>query len=232
MAKYFVNGRLTVRAALYLSAFCISLVMGFSAPLTVNYFISHVTPTLIASLGIVLKLVGILVSYIKQSKIAIRYISQNFMTGMIICDILFLILAIFGEANPEMRYVGYNLICAGGIKLLQVVRHDNTANCLKGTSIIAFNAKCDTCGLIANLLGASCYLVISNMVILSVTQCMFIECIGCAFGHWMQLYANRRIKKDILKNKLPEYTMIDVLNDLVRVKNNKVEDKEDNIFDQ
>lgn len=76
MSKYMNKGRLTIRASLYISAFMISVVMGFSAPVTKVYFISHIGPELVASLGIVLKLCSLVNSYIKQSKIAIQWITS------------------------------------------------------------------------------------------------------------------------------------------------------------
>ena len=83
MANYFHNGRLTIRAALYLNAILISLVMGFTTPITTVYFYAHVSPELVSGLAIVLKIGGILVSYIKQSKKAIRYIDVNYRWGIL-----------------------------------------------------------------------------------------------------------------------------------------------------
>ena len=233
MSKYFCKGKLTIRAALYLSAFFISLVMGFSAPVTTVFFMSHVSPGLVATFSIVLKLCGIFVSYIKQSEIAVRWISQNFLILMISCEAVFLGLALIGEVHPEIRYIGYNLICVVGIKLLQVVRKDNISNCLKGTSIITFNSTCDTWGLSASFIGAALCSLALQFGELNVTLCMLIELIGCGIGHAFQVYANKRILEDIrpeLKNI--HITFSEALNDICQRKRDKHKKSDDSIFDQ
>lgn len=230
MEKYFNKGKLTIRAALYLDAILISFVMGFSAPITVQYFVSHVTPELISSLAIVLKIGGVLISYIKQSKKAIRWIADNFIKLMIICDCTYLFLALTGESNPEMRYILYNLIGVLGVKLLQSVKKDNIANCLKGTAIINFSAKCDTCGLIAALAGAGMCVIVLQLYPISITTCMLIETIGCMLGHWNQAYANKRIRE--IKPNIESFSLVEVINDLAKDKKDKTQKEEDSIFDQ
>lgn len=234
MDRYLANGKLTIRAALYLNAFLISLVVGFSAPVTVVYFNSHISPELVATFAIVIKLCGIVVSYIKQSKVAIRYIAQNFIRLMLVCEAIFLGLALIGELHPEVRYIGYNLICVLGIKLLQVARKDNIVNCLKGTAIIAFNATCDTWGLVGSLVGSALCSVVLVFGELNVTFCMLLEFVGCLIGHCFQAYANKRIRRDI-RTDLEEYTLVEAINDIFRVKAKKAEkkdDEDDSIFDQ
>lgn len=234
MNKYFCKGRLTIRAALYLSAFFISLVMGFSAPVTTVFFMSHVSPGLVATFSIVLKLCGIFVSYVKQSEAAVRWISQNFLPLMIGCEAVFLVLALIGEMHPEIRYVGYNMICVVGIKLLQVVRKDNISNCLKGTSIITFNSTCDTWGLSASFIGAAlCSLALELFGNLNITLCMFIELVGCGIGHGFQVYANKRILEDIRPElKSVHVTFSEALNDICQRKKDKRKKSDDSIFDQ
>lgn len=238
MSKYRNNGRLTIRASLYISAFMISVVMGFSAPVTTVYFISHVSPELVSTLAIVLKLWGVLNSYIKQSKVAIQWITNHFLQLMIICESVYFTLALIGEAHPEVRYVGYNLIGLAGVKLLQVARQSNIVNCLKGNAIIAFNATCDTWALIGSLIGSA---VCASLLVfgeINVTLCMLLEFAGCMIGNIFQLYANKRIQRDLLHKDGCEYTIVDVLNDLARVKKRKSQihresaDDDDSIFDQ
>lgn len=234
MSRYLANGRLTIRAALYLNALLISMVMGFSAPVTVVYFTSHISPELVATFAIVLKLCGIVVSYIKQSAVAIRWIAQNFIRLVTVCEVVFLTLALIGEMHPEVRYIGYNLICVVGIKLLQVARKDNIVNCLKGTAIIAFNATCDTWGLVGSLIGSGLCSVVLLFGGLDVTFCMLVEFVGCLVGHCFQAYANKRIREDI-RTDLREYTFIEAINDIVRVKGKKSaikDDSNDSVFDQ
>ena len=234
MSKYFCNGKLTVRAAMYFNALCISLVMGFSAPITTVYFLSHVTPSLVASFSIVLKLCGIIVSYIKQSEIAVRWISKNFVPLMIGCEMVFMALAAIGEMHPEVRYIGYNLICVVGVKLLQVVQKDNIANCLKGSAITSFTAKCDTWALVGSFVGAGICSMVLTFQEISVTICMIIEFIGCSIGHGFQVYINKRIRKDI-RPELQEckVTFVDAINDVCRRKRKNIAQKvNDSIFDQ
>jgi len=233
MNRYLANGRLTIRAALYLNALLISLVMGFSVPVTLVYFTSHISPELVATFTIVLKLCGIVVSYIKQSKIAIRWVAQHFVAMMLTCEAVYLVLALIGEMHPDMRYIGYNLIGAVGIKLLQVARKDNIVNCLKGTAIIAFNATCDTWGLVGALVGSGLCSVVLLFEEVNVTFCMLVEFVGCLIGHLFQAYANRRIRTEI-RTDLQEYTLVEAINDVFRVKGRKVkkDDDDDSIFDQ
>lgn len=237
MSKYMNKGRLTIRTSLYISAFMISIVMGFSAPVTMVYFVNHVSPELVSTLAIVLKLCGVVVSYVKQSKVAIQWIADHFLGLLLGTEAVYLVLALIGEANPEIRYIGYNLIGCVGIKILKVACQSNVVNCLKSDAIIAFNATCDTWALVGSLIGSSVCATILMFRDINVTACMLLEFTGCSIGHAFQLYANRRIRFYILRANKGEYTIIDVLNDLARVKKRKSEmrrkdDNDDSIFDQ
>ena len=119
VSNYFNNGRLTIRASLYLSSFIICIVMGFSAPVTTVYFLRHVSPELVSTLTIVLKLCMVFNSYIKQSKVAVQWITDHFIQMVLVCEVVYFILAIIREMHPEIRYVGYNLIGCVGAKLLK-----------------------------------------------------------------------------------------------------------------
>ena len=227
----FKNGHLTIRSALYLNAILIDLVMGFSAPVTVNYFMGHLTPEFIASCTILFRLSSVVTSFIKQSEVAIKYISQKFLKLMLICDISFFCISCVGEANPELRFLVYNMICICGIKLLTVVRKDNINNCLEKSEITIFNAKCDTWALIASLIGATMLVIISKFGTPSVTVCMLLESSICACAHWFQLYANRRIKATLYYD--PKiYTLKEVINDVVKIKRINKNRKELNKLDQ
>jgi hypothetical protein len=239
MAEFlFKDGNLTIRAALYLNAVLIDLVMGFTAPVTVNFFMSHLTPEYIAACTVLFRLTSVVASFIKQSEVAIKYISQKFLKLMIACDISFFIVACIGEANPELRFLAYNMICICGIKLLTVVRKDNINNCLNKSAITTFNASCDTWALIASLIGASMLVVVTKFGTPNVTICMIVECIVCAMAHWCQLYANRRIKK-LLYCDPKNYTLKEVINDVtsvrhkIKYKKNRDRSKDNSdVFDQ
>lgn len=236
MSNYFNNGRITIRASLYLSSFIISIMMGFSAPVTTVYFLRHVSPELVSTLAIVLKLCMVFNSYIRQSKVAVQWITDHFIQMVLVCEVVYFILAIIGEMHPEIRYVGYNLIGCVVVKLLLTARQSNIVNCLKGNSIITFNAACDTWGLVGSLLGSALCATLLVFGDINITACMLLEFAGCTVGHILQAYANNRIQKELLK-KQELYTLVDVLNDLVRVKRKKDEirkssDEDDSIFDQ
>ncbi len=232
MSKYFFkDGNLTIRAALYLNEVLISLVMGFTSPVIVNFFMAHLTPEYIATCTIIFRLSKVGVAFIKQSIIATRWISQNFMKIMILTDISFFSIACVGESNPELRFLVYNMICICGTQLMKAVKMDNINNCIHDSALTIFRAKCDTWGLLASLFGAALLVAITKIASPSVTFCMIIECLICAIAHWFQLYANRRIKKLIYK--VPkEYTIKEVINDIVSVKRVNKNRKELNKLDR
>ena len=148
---------------------------------------------------------------------------------MLIIDGVFFILASVGEVHPEIRFVGYSLIGCFGISLLKTVRKDNIANILHGSAIIAFDAKCDTCGLIASLLGSSLCVLVLNITNINITLCLFLEASICMLGHWCQAYANKRVKEI---RSLPEYTFIEVINDLASIKTKKDNSDDETILDK
>ena len=211
--------------------------MGFTSPVIVNFFMSHITPEYIAICTIVFRLTKVVVSFVRQSIIATYWFSQHFMKIMLVTDFSFLCIALVGEDNPEFRYLAYSMICICGVQLMSAVRRDNINNCLHGSALTIFKARCETWGLISALLGAALLVVVNKFVAPSVTVCMIIECAICAIAHWFQLYANRRIKK-LVYNVPRKYSFKDVINDVLNVKrksNNKRElDKlnSDDILDQ
>lgn len=226
MSRYlFKDGKLTIKSALYLNEILICLVMGFTSPVIINFFMSHLTPEYIAACTIVFRLTKVVVSLVKQSIIATYWFSQHFIKIMLLSDISFFCISIVGEENPELRYFVYTMICICGIQLLSAVRKDNINNCIHGSALTVFNAKCNTWGLIASLFGAALLLVITKFATPSVTVCMIIECIICAVAHWFQLYANRRIKK-LVYNVPREYTFKDVLNDVLTMRKTNKNKKE------
>ena len=206
----FKNGSLTIRAALYLNEILISLVMGFTSPVIVNFFMSRLTPEYIAACTIIFRLSKVTVSFIKQSIIATHWISQNFIKVMLLTDVAFFSIACVGESYPELRFFVYNMICICGTQLMTAVKNDNVNNCLHDSALTIFKAKCDTWGLLASLFGAALLVVVTNFISPSVTFCMIIECAICAVAHWFQLYANRRIKK-LIYVAPKEYTLKEVI---------------------
>lgn len=238
MAEYlFKDGNLTIRATLYLNEILISLVMGFTSPVIVNFFMSHLTPEYIATCTIIFRLSKVGVSFVKQSIVATHWVSQNFIKIMILTDISFFSIACIGESNPELRFLVYNMICICGTQLMKAVKMDNINNCIHDSALTIFKAKVDTWGLLASLFGAALLVAVTKFISPSVTFCMIVECLICAIAHWFQLYANNRIKKLIYR--VPkEYTIKEVINDIVsirRVKRNRRElnklNKED-VLDQ
>lgn len=156
---------------------------------------------------------------------------------MVVCESIYFVLALIGEWHPEVRYIGYNLVGCVGIKLLSVARQSNIVNCLKGDSIVTFNATCDTWAFIGGFIGMSACTTLLVFGEIDITLCMLLEFAGCLIGHLFQLYANRRIRRDILHVDTNKYTIIDVINDLARVKKRKSQtrhenDNNDSIFDQ
>ena len=218
MSDYFFrDGNLTIRAALYLNEILISLVMGFTSPVIVNFFMSHLTPEYIATCTIIFRLSKVAVSFIKQSIIATHWISQHFLKIMLLTDVAFFSIACVGESHPELRFLVYNMICICGTQLMKAVKMDNINNCLHDSAITIFRAKCDTWGLLASLFGAALLVVVTNFISPSVTFCMIVECAICAVAHWFQLYANKRIKK-LIYVAPREYTLKEAINDVVSVR--------------
>lgn len=233
MKRFYNNGKLTIKAALYLTYFLIYFILGFSVPIITKYIFYHISTSLIASTTILLTVLGIMLSYMKQSEILIKFVSQNFIILMIFIDCAFLILATIGEQYPEIRFVGYNVTGLVGIGLLKVVYKDNICNCLSKTSIITFDAKCNTIGMIGKLLGSTIVIIILEIIKINVTLAMYLEALFCIIGHALQAYANMRIKNDILHEKINKITFIDVLNDMFKrkIKHNKNNDNQDKIFE-
>jgi hypothetical protein len=171
------------------------------------------------------------VAFIKQSIIATRWISQNFMKIMLLTDVSLFAIACVGESNPELRFLIYNMICICGTQLMKAVKMDNINNCIHDSALTIFRAKCDTWGLLASLFGAALLVAVTKFVSPSVTFCMLIECGICAVAHWFQLYANKRIKKLIYR--VPkEYTIKEVINDIVSIKRVNKNKKELNKLDR
>lgn len=223
--------KLSIRTCLYTNAFLISMIMAFSVPITAIFFYSHISSTLIAGSAIVFRLVGVFMSYIKQSKIAIRYISDNFYKLMIVIDACYILLSLIGESYPDIRFFCYNLIGIAGVKLMQVVNKDNIANCLHGTSIITFGAKCDTIGLLGGCLGSALSVVILEITSVNVTVCMLLEALVCMIAHWLQYYANYKIQS-LGVIPMEKYTFHEVVNDLIMRRNNKNNvESDESIFD-
>lgn len=233
MSTLFKEGRLTIRMCLYLDAFLITAVMAFSLPITLTYFYGVISAELVAAAAILFKIVGIVMSFIKQSKLMIRWIAANFIPAVIVIDSIFFVLAIIGADFPEIRYIGYNLICIIGVKLLQIVRKDNTANCLKGTTIVTFSAKCETIGLIGGLLGGAISVVALSMTDIPVTVAMLIENFFCAIAHWMQAFANKRIHELGLV-PVEKVTFLVALEDSLTMHKKKtaIKEEDDTVFDQ
>lgn len=134
-------------------------------------------------------------SYVKQSKLMIRWVANRFIPIIIVTDGIFLILALIGADFLITRYLGYNLICIIREEIIQVVRKDNIVNCLKGTTIVTFSAKCETIGLIGGLLGGGISTIVLMLIEISVTQAMLIEFFLCTISHWLQAFANKRIRE-------------------------------------
>lgn len=232
MKNFFVNGKLTIRAAIYLSSFISCTILGFTVPIIMKFIISNISETLIAATSMLVTILGIIMSYLKQSKILIKFVSSNFIPIMIIMDSAYFILASLGEAHPDIRLVGYNLISVLALGLLKVVRKDNICNCVEGTTIVTFDAKCNTIGLIGKALGGIAVIIALEIVKIDITLAMFMEAGFCMIAHWLQAYTNIRINKDILKNNNTKITISEVLNDIFKKKTNKKDNKDDSIFDQ
>lgn len=225
-----ING-LTIRMALYLDAFLISTIMGFSMPITTTFFYSVLTPQFIASAAIGFRLMGVITSYIKQSYLMIKWLSNNFIKIVLLVDIIYLLSAIFGAGYPEMRFLIYNITGITAVKLLQAVRTDNIANCLHGTTIVTFKAKTTTIGLIGGIIGSAAAVVILDIIKIDVTVAMVCECLFCSLGHWLQAFANKRVYQLGIMTR-SEVSFIEAFNDLIKGKNNKNKEGDDSILDQ
>ena len=221
---------LTLRMALYLDSLLISAIMAFSAPITTTFFYSILTPEFIAAATIAFRLMGVVTSYVKQSDLMIKWLSNNFIKLVILVDLIFLTVAIFGAKYPDVRFIAYNLTCITAIKLLQTVRDNNIVNCLSGTSIVTFKAKCNTIGLLGGLFGGAIAVVTLDMVNIDVTTAMILECGFCTVAHWMQAYANMKAHK---LGIIPKYevTFSEAVNGLIKYRKKK-SDVDDSIMDR
>ena len=229
----FKDGKLTIRSALYLDQFLVNIVMGFSAPITVTYFMANLTPGFIAMAAILIKLARLALNVCMQSKIAIKWVSQNFIPIMLMVDAIYLITALLGEEHTAFRHVIYNLIGATVIMVLKMVRKDNTCNCLKGTNIVTFNAACDSVAMVGSLMGGALVAIVLQVGTIGVTPVMIAESIVCMIAHAMQAYANYRVRGLIPEER--RYTLIEVINDIASLKESKKLNEEDegtSIFDQ
>ena len=227
------DGHLTLRAALYLSALLISIGMGFSAKFVGNFLQKAMDGEFVVACAILFKVIGLGMTYMQRSPLMLRWISENFTKFIIVMDVGFFILALIGQDFPMTRYVGYELICIVGVKLLKAVQRDNLNNCINGTAKSIFEAKVDSIAFVGAVGGGVAMLVISRFVEVGVNAAMIVECLCCLGGHWLQRYVNYRIVELGIYRK-EKVTFIEAFNQVCKShKNKKIsKDEDDTIFDQ
>lgn len=216
--------KFTARTALYMDQFLVNIVIGFSAPITINYFMQHLTPDFIAMVAIIIRISRLMLNICLESKIAIKWVSQNFIKIIIFMDMIFLSTALVGAQHIQYRHIVYNLVGATMLMTIKMVRKDNINSCLTGTDVVTFNASCDSVAMTGALLGSGLISVILQAdVNVSVSAAMIAEAIICAIAHMMQAYANYRIKYFSEQEGVVEkrYTVMEMINDITRVFSNK-----------
>ena len=205
MGKLIREHKLTIKAALLLDAFIVSLAMGFAVSATFTFFGSHVDKVLVSTMQIGVTVAGLLFSMICQSQRALKTVLDHFIPFVIVVDTIYLTLALIGETHVEVRFIGYQLMGVFGAGLLSVNRKMNVAAAYMSAaahgataaSQTSFSAKCEMAGMLGHLFGAvAAILGVLLYGDISVTFAMVFESVGCMFAHWLQVFINKRVTEE------------------------------------
>lgn len=218
----FKNGKLTVNSAMYLTHILISFVMGITAPITIKFFTSHelVTTSIINITNISAVAIGSLISWLATKKVVLEYFTRRFIPISILVDTMYFLIAFYGENHPVERYIFYKIVQVMGVDILKKVQKRLVNLSMKGVPerLTLFQNKCEYYAKISGLFGGGFGLLLYMLgITLSVSCAMTFEFGLCLIAHLFQIYANKRIQRDVLKISL-NTSFVDAVNDIFRTK--------------
>lgn len=211
---------MTIKQLLFLNCAVISFIMGFTAPIVSPYFMGQLfeRQDLIGQIIMLGTFVQFGMSVIKQSAIAVRFFVKHYTLFSIITDLGFAANALIAGGFPVYGFLIYNLLMWSGVDVLNLIRKDTINQVLSKTDLTVFDAKCNSIKVAFVFLGTFSSTMIASIIggEINIHLALLAEAVFCAFGHMMQIKANKRIRKEILKQDEDNVTVKEFVVDLIK----------------
>lgn len=210
---------MTIKQLLFLNRAIISFIMGFTAPIVSPYFMGQLyeRQDLIGQIILLGTTVQFTMSIIKQGPKAIRFFVKHYTKFAILTDFGFVFNALISGSFPVYGFITYNILMWSGVDVLNLIRKDTINQVLSRTDLTVFDAKCNSIKIGFVFLGTLTSTTIASMIggEIDIHLALLLEAICCAAGHILQICANKRIRKKILKEGDDPITIVEFIKDVV-----------------
>ena len=212
--------KVTIKMLLLANCAVISFIMGFTAPIVSPYFMGQLfeRQDLIGQIIMLGTFVQFGMSVIKQSSIAVRFFVKHYTLFSIVTDIGFALNALIAGGFPVYGFLVYNILTWSGVDILNLIRKDTINQVLSKTDLTIFDAKCNSIKVAFVFLGTFVSTTIASMIggEINIHIALLAEALVCALGHAMQIRANKRIRKEILKESEDQITVKEFVTDVFK----------------
>ena len=209
---------MTIKQMLFLNCAIVSFIMGFTAPIVSPYFMGQLyeRQDLIGQIILLGTVVQFTMSVIKQGQKAVKFFVKHYTAFSIITDVGFVFNALIAGGFPVYGFLVYNILMWSGVDILNLIRKDTINQVLSKTDLTVFDAKCNSIKIGFVFLGTLISTTIASAIggEINIHIALLLEAGFCSFGHLLQIRANKRIRKEILKEEEDPITVIDFLMDL------------------
>lgn len=211
---------MTIRQMYQLNCAIISFIMGFTAPIVSPYFMGELSSQQ-ELIGFVIMLstgIQFAMSIIKASEVSINFFLKHYGKIAIANEIGFIINATISDSFPFYGFLVYNILMLTFVDILNLLRSDTLNQIVAKFDFnkSIFDSQMNSIKVLCVFLGTLVSTTIATYIQIPINIALLLEAILCGIGHFLQIKANKKLRKEVLKEDEYPVTIKEFILDLIK----------------